>query len=72
MRDQSRSMAQKESQHREVVDDLTSQLTQVRRQHEELMTLNRDQVCALNRVKCSIAHIDLDVEHGQGDRGPPA
>jgi hypothetical protein len=37
-------MAQKESAHREVVDDLTTQLTQLRRQHDELTTLSRDQV----------------------------
>ncbi|KAL1691307.1 kinesin [Schizophyllum commune] len=40
------SMAQKESQHREVVDDLSEQLTTVRRQLDDLTTLNRDQ--ALN------------------------
>ncbi|KAI0780599.1 kinesin [Trametes elegans] len=40
------SMAQKESHHKEVVDDLTSQLTQVRKQHEDLQVLSRDQ--ALN------------------------
>ena len=39
-------MAQKESQHREVVDDLSEQLTTVRRQLDDLTTLNRDQVCA--------------------------
>ncbi|KAI0372992.1 kinesin [Pilatotrama ljubarskyi] len=38
-----RSMAQKESQHKEVVDDLTNQLNQVRKQHEELQVLSRDQ-----------------------------
>ncbi|KAK0217976.1 hypothetical protein IW262DRAFT_1463289 [Armillaria fumosa] len=40
------SMAQKESHHREVVDAWNEQLTQLRRQHDELMTLSRDQ--ALN------------------------
>ncbi|KAL0565629.1 hypothetical protein V5O48_016394 [Marasmius crinis-equi] len=40
------SMAQKESQHREVTDELNSELTQVRRQLDELTTLSRDQ--ALN------------------------
>ena len=39
-------MAQKESSHKEVVDDLTNQLSQVRKQHEELQVLSRDQVCA--------------------------
>ncbi|KAI0636643.1 kinesin [Trametes polyzona] len=41
-----RSMAQKESHHKEVVDDLTTQLNQVRKQHEDLQVLSRDQ--ALN------------------------
>ncbi|TFK42468.1 kinesin domain-containing protein [Crucibulum laeve] len=40
------SMAQKESNHREVVDDLRSQLSQTRRQLDELTALSRDQ--ALN------------------------
>lgn len=39
-----RSMAQKESQHRETVDDLEKQLTQVRRQFDDLTALSRDQV----------------------------
>ena len=37
-------MAQKESNHKEVVDDLTKQLNQVRKQHEDLQVLSRDQV----------------------------
>jgi kinesin family protein 4/21/27 len=37
-------MAQKESYHREVVDDLNTQLTQTRRQLDELTALSRDQV----------------------------
>ncbi|KAF5380852.1 hypothetical protein D9615_004103 [Tricholomella constricta] len=40
------SMAQKESNHREVVDNLNSQLSQVQRQLDDLTTLSRDQ--ALN------------------------
>ncbi|KAF9256830.1 kinesin-domain-containing protein [Marasmius fiardii PR-910] len=40
------SMAQKESQHREIVDDLKEELNQVRRQFDELTNLSRDQ--ALN------------------------
>ena len=40
----SRSMAQKESQHREVVDDLNRQLALTRRQLDDLTTLSRDQV----------------------------
>jgi hypothetical protein len=37
-------MAQKESQHKEIVDSLNGQLTQIRRAHDELSTLSRDQV----------------------------
>jgi len=37
-------MAAKESQHREIVDDLNSQLGQTRRQLDELTALSRDQV----------------------------
>ncbi|KIJ69148.1 hypothetical protein HYDPIDRAFT_105719 [Hydnomerulius pinastri MD-312] len=40
------SMAQKESQHKELVDSLNDELTQIRRAHDELTTLSRDQ--ALN------------------------
>ncbi|GLB34798.1 putative kinesin motor, catalytic domain [Lyophyllum shimeji] len=40
------SMAQKESHHREVVDSLNAQLSQVQRQLDDLSTLSRDQ--ALN------------------------
>ncbi|KAF9052816.1 kinesin domain-containing protein [Panaeolus papilionaceus] len=40
------SMAQKESQHREIVDSLNSQLSQTRRQLDDLTALSRDQ--ALN------------------------
>jgi hypothetical protein len=39
------SMAQKESAHKELVEDLTAQLAQVKRQHDELTALSRDQVC---------------------------
>lgn len=39
-----RSMAQKESSHREVVDGLNADLNQLRRQHDELTVLSRDQV----------------------------
>ncbi|KAF9780579.1 kinesin-domain-containing protein [Thelephora terrestris] len=39
-----RSMAQKESSHKEVVDDLNGQLYQVKKQHDELQTLSRDQI----------------------------
>lgn len=37
-------MAQKESHHREVVDNLNTQLSQVQRQLDDLTTLSRDQV----------------------------
>lgn len=39
-----RAMAQKESQHNELVSSLNDQLTQIRRAHDELVTLSRDQV----------------------------
>jgi len=39
-----RSMAQKESQHKEQVDGLTDNLTKLRRQHDDLSVLARDQV----------------------------
>lgn len=38
-------MAQKEAQHREEVDELNDQLGQIRRQHDDLTKLSRDQVC---------------------------
>ena len=38
------SMAQKESHHREVVDDLNDQLTRVRKDLDDLTMLSRDQV----------------------------
>lgn len=37
-------MAQKEAQHREEVDELSDELTSVRKQHDELQKLSRDQV----------------------------
>ena len=37
-------MAQKESQHRDIVEGLNDELQQLRRQHDELSTLSRDQV----------------------------
>ncbi|KAF7311304.1 Kinesin-domain-containing protein [Mycena kentingensis (nom. inval.)] len=42
------SMAQKESQHREVVEDLSSQLAHVRRQHDDLTALSRDQAANMS------------------------
>ncbi|KIJ44279.1 hypothetical protein M422DRAFT_168492, partial [Sphaerobolus stellatus SS14] len=38
------SMAQKESQHREIVEKLNAELNQIRRQHDELNALSRDQL----------------------------
>jgi hypothetical protein len=55
-------MAQKESQHREVVDELTAQLSQVQRQHDELTALSRDQVCLV--ISISLASFDLLVLEG--------
>lgn len=43
-------MAKKESQHRELVDGLSGELEKVRKQHEELTTLSRDQVRLLTEV----------------------
>lgn len=37
-------MAQKESSHKETVDDLNEQLSSIRKQHDELTALSRDQV----------------------------
>jgi kinesin family protein 4/21/27 len=37
-------MAQKESHHRELVDELNDELAHVRRQLDDLATLSRDQV----------------------------
>jgi len=39
-----RSMAQKESQHKEQVDGLSDELNKLRRQHDEVSLLARDQV----------------------------
>jgi hypothetical protein len=48
-----RSMAQKESHHREAVETLNDQLAQVRRQLDDLTTLSRDQVGFMNRPSLS-------------------
>jgi hypothetical protein len=37
-------MAQKEAQHKEEVDGLTEELISIRKQHDELTKLSRDQV----------------------------
>lgn len=65
-------MAQKESCHREVVDDLNTQLTQTRRQLDELTALSRDQVMSfIYRIFHMLIYFRLDVEHVHGNRGPP-
>ncbi|KAJ7633003.1 kinesin [Roridomyces roridus] len=53
------SMAQKESQHREVVEDLNAQLAQVRRQHDDLTALSRDQTANM-----SMEIANLQRKHG--------
>jgi hypothetical protein len=58
------SMAQKESQHREQVEDLTTQLKHVRRQFDDLTTLSRDQVCCLLiDIADSLTTIQLGSQH---------
>ncbi|KAF8623536.1 hypothetical protein AX15_006312 [Amanita polypyramis BW_CC] len=57
------SMAQKESHHKEVVDDLTAQLNQARRQLDDLTALSRDQ--ALNMS----AEMEAMRKQYQGDLG---
>ena len=65
-------MAQKESHHREVVEELNTQLTQARRQLDELTALSRDQVMSFILLIFSIClRFHLDVEHVHGNRGPP-
>jgi hypothetical protein len=44
-------MAAKESQHREILDDLNEQLTLVRRQYDDLKALSRDQVAHLSHLR---------------------
>ncbi|KAF7337943.1 Kinesin-domain-containing protein [Mycena venus] len=53
------SMAQKESNHREIVEDLKDQLAQVRRQHDDLTALSRDQA-----VNMSMEIESLQRKHG--------
>lgn len=47
-------MAQKESSHKEEIDQLTDELNSVRRQHDELVVLSRDQVRII--IKISLLH----------------
>lgn len=60
-------MAAKESVHRETVDSLKSDLSQTRRQLEELTVLSRDQVrCHQDRDGRSLLILNLsrvDAEH---------
>ena len=44
----SSAMAQKEALHREEVEELNEELSQLRRQHDELNKLSRDQVCVFS------------------------
>ncbi|KAF8205718.1 hypothetical protein K438DRAFT_1964128 [Mycena galopus ATCC 62051] len=53
------SMAQKESNHREIVEELNGQLAQVRRQHDDLTALSRDQA-----VNMSMEIESLQRKHG--------
>jgi hypothetical protein len=50
-------MAQKESAHREIVDDLSGQLKQLRREHDTLTTLSRDQVSLQSSLRYRTALI---------------
>jgi hypothetical protein len=52
-----RSMAQKESHHREVVEALNEQLDKIRRQHDELTALSRDQVRHLSHTAIEVTTI---------------
>ncbi|KAJ7256457.1 hypothetical protein B0H12DRAFT_509620 [Mycena haematopus] len=55
------SMAQKESNHREIVEDLNSQLAQVRRQHDDLTALSRDQAANMSMEIESLQRKHSDV-----------
>lgn len=50
-----RSMAQKESAHKETVDSMNAEIEKVRREHSDIVTLSRDQVgfgfCLFVRLK---------------------
>ncbi|KAG8922571.1 hypothetical protein FRC02_011756, partial [Tulasnella sp. 418] len=60
-----RSMAQKESSHKVVVDDLNSQLEKIRKQHDELTALSRDQ--ALN-MSTELEALRLELHKSQEER----
>ena len=60
-------MAQKESSHKEIVDDLTNQLSQVRKQYEELQVLSRDQVRTVYLLAVGPQlHVILGPQHEHG------
>ncbi|KAL4077254.1 hypothetical protein V8B97DRAFT_1413252 [Scleroderma yunnanense] len=68
------SMAQKESQHKELVDSLNERLVQVRRAHDELTILSRDQTVNMSteleglRAKHNQALEELeDIRHREND-----
>ena len=60
-----RSMAQKESQHREIVEELNDELSRIRRQHDDLSKLSRDQV-SLGNGQYSIANLFEGTEYVYG------
>ena len=60
-----RSMAQKESQHREIVEELNDELSRIRRQHDDLSKLSRDQV-SLGIDQYSIANLFEGIEYVYG------
>ena len=66
-------MAQKESSHREIVDKLKAELSQVQRQHDELTVLSRDQVRLVSDDVVSTVFIyrAADFEHVGRNGGPP-
>ena len=53
----SSSMAQKESQHREVMEELNAELAQTKRQLDELTALSRDQVRILYSKNFKHSHL---------------
>jgi kinesin family protein 4/21/27 len=67
-----RSMAQKESAHREVVDDLTEQLETLRRQLDELTALSRDQTLNMSnqaeKMSAEIGSLQTSLEMVTGQK----
>ena len=64
-------MAQKESSHLEVITQLETELTQVRRQYDELKVLSRNQVCIKNllyELYSDELALHIDFERGNRDR----